>query len=143
MHLRHCSGVVLAGGASRRFGGGAKGLAVVAGARVVDRVLAALTATTDEQMLIANDRYIRAAVPAVPSHPDVRTERGSLVGLHSALTHAREAALVVAWDMPFVSAPLLAELRRLGERRGAAVFPEGLRGPEPLCAYYPRSCLSV
>jgi molybdopterin-guanine dinucleotide biosynthesis protein A len=42
-----------------------------------------------------------------------------------------------------VSAALLAELRRLGEARGAAVIPEGARGPEPLCAYYPRSALPV
>ena len=143
MAKRHCSGVVLAGGASTRFGGNAKGLATVGGARVVDRVVAVLRGVTDEQMLIANDRAIRAAVTSVPSHPDVRIERGSIIGLHSALTRCREAALVVAWDMPFVSSPLLAELRRQGEARSAAVIPEGRSGPEPLCAYYPRSCLPI
>src|SRR5690348_13408192 len=143
MATGHCSGVVLAGGASSRFGGNAKGLATVGGVRVVDRVVAALRGVTDEQMLIANDRGIRAAVTSVPSHSDVRTERGSIIGLHSALTHCREAALVAAWDMPFVSSALLAQLRRQGEARSAAVIPEGRDGPEPLCAYYPRSCLPV
>jgi len=143
MPSRHCSGAVLAGGASRRFGGGRKGLALVGGQRVVDRVLGALGSITDEQMLIANDRLIRDAVLTVCSHGDVRTERGSIVGLHSALTHCREAVLVVAWDMPFVSAALLAELRRKGEALDSAIIPEGVRGPEPLCAYYPRSCLSI
>jgi molybdopterin-guanine dinucleotide biosynthesis protein A len=143
MRSRHCSGVVLAGGASSRFGGKPKGLARIGTERVVDRVITALRLATDEQMLIANDRAIREAVPGLVVRRDVRTERGSLVGLHTALTHSREAALVVAWDMPFVSAALLAELRRLGEARGAAVIPEGARGPEPLCAYYPRSALPV
>ena len=139
----HCSGVVLAGGASARFGGTPKGLASIGGTRVVDRVIAALASVTDEQMLIANHSAVRDAVHGVPCRRDVRTERGSIVGLHSALTHCRDAALVVAWDMPFVAPDLLAELRRLGEARGAAVLPEGARGPEPLCAYYPRSCLSI
>jgi molybdopterin-guanine dinucleotide biosynthesis protein A len=143
MQSRQCSGVVLAGGASTRFGGQAKGLLLVGGERVVDRVIAALTTVTDEQMLIVNDRAVRAAVCGIPSHPDVRTERGGIVGVHSALTHCRGAALVVAWDMPFVAPALLAELRRQGEQHQAAVFPEGEEGPEPLCAYYPRSCLSM
>ena len=59
------------------------------------------------------------------------------------MTLCREAVLVVAWDMPFVSAALLAELRRHGEARDEAVIPEGVSGPEPLCAYYPRSCLPI
>jgi molybdopterin-guanine dinucleotide biosynthesis protein A len=143
MESRHCSGVVLAGGLSTRFGGKAKGLVRVGGERVVDRVIAALARATDDQMLIANDPFVRDAVRTVPCHGDVRTERGSIVGLESALTHCRDAALVVAWDMPFVSAELLGELRRLGEARGTAVIPEGSNGPEPLCAYYPRTCLSV
>lgn len=143
MQSRHCSGVVLAGGASSRFGGRAKGLALVAGERVVDRVIAAITRVTDEQMLIANDRAIRSAVPRIRSFPDARNDRGSIVGLHSALMHCREAALAVAWDMPFVSADLLGELRRQGEALGVACIPEGSRGAEPLCAYYPRSCLPI
>src|SRR5947209_20348367 len=136
MALRHCSGAVLAGGASSRFGGKAKGLALVGGERVVDRVLGALRGASDEQMLISNDRTVRTALPTIPAHGDVRTERGSIVGLHSALTHCREAVLVVAWDMPFVSGALLSELRRQGEACGSAVIPEGMHGPEPLCAYY-------
>jgi molybdopterin-guanine dinucleotide biosynthesis protein A len=116
-------------------------LSVIDGRRVVDRVLEALTNIVDERFLITNDAEIAEAVGDVVAYADERAERGSLVGLHSALRHCRAAALVVAWDMPFVPAALLAYLRAVGERAGAAAIPTGLSGPEPLCAYYPRAVL--
>jgi molybdopterin-guanine dinucleotide biosynthesis protein A len=135
--------VVLAGGANTRFGGMPKGLAVVDDQRVVDRVLEALRPVSDELLLITNDPAIRECVSSVAARPDVRGERSSLIGLHSALTYCREAALVVAWDMPFVPAALLARLREVGQARDVAVIPAGPYGPEPLCAYYPKRALPV
>lgn len=139
----HCSGVVLAGGESSRFGGAPKGLSVIGGRRVVDRLLDALRVAADECLLIANDPSIRSALAGVCVRGDVRQARGSLVGLESALRHCRQAALVVAWDMPFVSPELLTALRQRGERDGVPAIPTGPRGPEPLCAYYPRSTLET
>lgn len=140
---RHCAGVVLAGGANARFGGLPKGLAVVDGRRVIDRVLDALRPVSDELLLITNDPAIRDVVPAVAARGDLRTERSSLVGLHSALTYCREGALILAWDMPFVAGTLLAQLRELGEAASAPAIPWGPDGPEPLCAYYPKSALAT
>ena len=115
---------------------------MIDGRRVVDRVLDALTGLVDERFLITNDFAIREAVSDVVVYGDERTERGSLVGLHSALSHCHAAVLVVAWDMPFVSAALLAYLRAVGERAEAAAIPVGPSGPEPLSAYYPRAALA-
>jgi molybdopterin-guanine dinucleotide biosynthesis protein A len=143
MRSSGCSGAVLAGGANRRFDGIAKGLLQVGGRRVVDRVLDELRRATDELFLITNDRRVREATSEVPGFADVRRERGSLIGLHSALTHCRDAVIVAAWDMPFLSSALLAALRERGEQGSTAVIPEGPFGPEPLCAYYPRSCLAT
>jgi molybdopterin-guanine dinucleotide biosynthesis protein A len=52
--------------------------------------------------------------------------------------------LVVAWDMPFVPASLLAELADLGGTGVDAAVPESgsRRGLEPLCAYYASACLA-
>jgi molybdopterin-guanine dinucleotide biosynthesis protein A len=116
---------------------------MVDGRRVIDRVLEALASVVDECFVITNDAAIRAAIGDVVVHADERLERGSLVGLHSALMRCRTATLVVAWDMPFVSAALLTELRAVGERAGAPAIPVGPAGPEPLCAYYPRATLGV
>jgi molybdopterin-guanine dinucleotide biosynthesis protein A len=141
--ISRCTGAILAGGANARFGGAHKGLVEVDGRRVVDRVIDALLPATDELLLIANDEAVSAAIDGVPARADVRRERGSLAGIHSALAYCASAALVVAWDMPFVSSKLLSALRRQGEESHAAVIPEGARGLEPLCAYYPKSALDV
>ncbi|HKW49417.1 MAG TPA: molybdenum cofactor guanylyltransferase [Gemmatimonadaceae bacterium] len=138
-----CTGVLLAGGSSTRFGGIAKGLLALGGRRVVDWTIDALAQASDELLLISNDAEVRSALPDLAARSDVRAERGSLIGLHSALAYCDDAALVVAWDMPFVSSQLLASLRAMGERAGSAAIPEGAGGLEPLCGYYPKACLDV
>lgn len=144
-----CTGVILAGGGATRFGGAPKGLERVEGRRIIDRVAAVLRDVTDDLLLVANAAEASTWLPGVRTVQDVREGAGALGGLHSALTHAAEPVLLVAWDMPFVSAALLGELRRLGEGDGAtaladAVLPESdgsRRGVEPLCAWYAPSCL--
>lgn len=154
-----CTGVILAGGAASRFGGAPKGLERVDGRRIVDRVAAALREVTDDLLLVANAPDAAEWLPGVRTEADVRTGLGALGGLHAALAHADADAdiLLVAWDMPFVSAALLGELRRIGEggvdeshhaltfiESPDVVLPESdgsRRGVEPLCAWYSRRCL--
>ena len=138
-----CTGVILAGGQASRYGGKPKGLERVRGERVIDRVAAALRATTDSLLLIANDAGAGDWLPGVRVAGDVRPGIGSLGGIHAALVHAGTAVIVVAWDMPFVSEGLLAELRERGEHADVAA-PESdssRRGLEPLCAYYSQACV--
>lgn len=141
--MRRCVGVILAGGGATRYGGKPKGLELVGGQRVIDRAATALASATDELLLIANDAGASAWLPDVRTVADVRQGAGSLGGIYSALVHSDSAAIVIAWDMPFVPAELLRELRRLGETADAAV-PESdsRRGVEPLCAYYSPACVS-
>lgn len=142
---RRCVGVILAGGASTRYGGRPKGLERVGETRIIDRVVAALRPVTDELLLIANDPGAAEWLPGVRVMPDVRPGEGALGGLHAALAHAESDILLVAWDMPFVPSVLLGELRRRGEAGDAdAVLPlsnGSRRGVEPLCAWYAASCL--
>ena len=139
-----CTGVILAGGQALRYDGRPKGLELVHGRRIIDRVADALSAACDSLLLIANDQAAPTWLPAVPCHADVRRDQGSLGGIHAALSHARTAVLVVAWDMPFVPSALLTHLRALGANHDAAV-PESTsrRGVEPLCAYYGPACLPM
>jgi len=141
----YCVGVVLAGGEASRFGGLPKGLAVVDGARIIDRVAAALREATDELLLVANDPAADAWLPGVRTATDLRRGEGALGGLHAALSHAGgHAVLVVAWDMPWVSAGLLRAVRARGEAGADAAMPESAtsgKGVEPLCAWYAPGCL--
>ena len=139
---RRVTGVVLAGGLATRYDGRAKGLERVGGRRILDRVAAALAAAADELLLVANDPAAGEWLPGVRVAADVRPRAGSLGGIHAALVHAGGPALVVAWDMPFVTAPLLRALREHGDDADAVV-PESdsKRGLEPLCAFYGPACV--
>ena len=136
-------GAIVAGGAATRFGGAPKGLHCVGGARIVDRVAAALRATTSELMIVSNASDATEWLPGVPVHADVRVERGSLIGIHTALTYANGDVLIVAWDMPFVTPALLQMIRDRPLDDALAVFPEGPSGPEPFCALYTRACRPI
>ena len=140
------TGAILAGGRATRYGGLPKGLERVGGERIVDRVAAALRAVSDELLLVANDAGAGDWLPGVRTVPDVQPGLGGLGGIHAALAHSGGAVVVVAWDMPFVPASLLAELVSLGGAGDAdAAVPESdsKRGLEPLCAYYGAACLGA
>jgi molybdenum cofactor guanylyltransferase len=135
------TGVIVAGGENQRFARAPKGLARVGGERIIDRVATALRAVTSELLLVANAPDADGWLPGVRTIRDARPERGSVVGLFTALSGAADSRLVLAWDMPFVSAGLLAALLdRLGDD-ASAVVPYGVRGPQPFCAVYTAACL--
>ncbi|MBC7894935.1 MAG: molybdenum cofactor guanylyltransferase [Cytophagaceae bacterium] len=137
-----CVGVILAGGRASRFGGSPKGLGVVGGHRVIDRVAGALRGACDDLLLIANDPSASTWLPGVAVHADLRPGHGAMGGLHAALHHAGTSVLVVAWDMPWVPGALLQRLRSLGTGADAALpWSPGPRGIEPLCAWYAHACL--
>ena len=66
---------------------------------------------------------------------DVRPGHGSLGGIYTAVVEAPAPMVAVAWDMPFVSVPLVRALAD-GLATHDAMLPEsgGRRGVEPLCA---------
>jgi molybdopterin-guanine dinucleotide biosynthesis protein A len=140
-----CVGVILAGGAATRFGGAPKGLQLVDGRRIIDRVAEALRGATDDLLLVANQPEAPQWLAGVRVAQDLRRGEGALGGIHAALAHAHGCpVLIVAWDMPYASEGLLRALRAAGERGYEAVVPESEtsgRGVEPLCAWYAPACL--
>jgi molybdopterin-guanine dinucleotide biosynthesis protein A len=139
------SAAILAGGRARRFGGADKASLPIGDARIIDRQLAALSAVADDVRIVANDRD-RYAGLGVRVIPDAVTERGPLGGLYTALLDAsHDRVLVLACDLPFVTAALL---QRLVAESGTgqeidAVVPRSARGLEPLCALYARRCAGL
>ncbi len=137
-------GVVMAGGANRRYDGRPKALETVGGVRIADRVIAALREATDRVVMVTNDPDTFAGL-GLEMRPDVRAGMGALGGIHTAVCWAEEAkcraALIVACDMPFVPGALL---RRLVVDSVATevVAPASTsrRGLEPLCAGYGVGC---
>lgn len=131
---------MLAGGASRRLGGLPKGLELVGGARIVDRVAAALRQVTNELLLVANDGEAPRWLPGVAVVSDSHPGAGGLAGVEAALSRGEGTdALVVAWDMPFVTPALLRAITNAARASDADVaLPESDSpyGFEPFCAWY-------
>lgn len=145
-------GVIVAGGASRRYGA-RKAFARVGGERIIDRVRRALEAAGLRAVVVANSAEPYRAL-GLPVRGDAGPPLGPLAGVRTALLWAREegapGAVVVACDLPFVTAELVRRLVAAAAPRGAdpgadAVLPEspGPRGVEPLCAYYSVACLTA
>ena len=134
-------GAILAGGAGSRFGGMPKGLERVGGVRVIDRVATALRSVASELLVVSNAPGAESWLEGARVAGDVRGGRGSLVGIHAAISHARGPVIVVAWDMPFISSELLTVIRERGETAAHAVIPVTKTGIEPCCAWYSPAAL--
>jgi molybdopterin-guanine dinucleotide biosynthesis protein A len=121
------------------MGGAPKGLSIVGGQRILDRLIElSREAFGSLPLLIAN----QPAAPSWTSSPlrivaDQKPGAGTLGGLYTAVVEAPAPVVVVAWDMPFLTTGLLVRLAE-GLARADAFLPESenRRGVEPLCAAY-------
>lgn len=129
---------VLAGGRATRFDGVNKGTLVVGSSTIIDRQLEALREVADTVFVVGRDD------PAWSSRglhviADEVAGAGPLGGIYTAVVHSPcDRTLVVACDMPFVSASLLQRLADVDD--ADVVIPRHAGGYEPLCAIYSRAC---
>ena len=136
MHQMLAEGFVLTGGRSSRFGSD-KALHVVDGLPMALHVARALRTCTRSVTLVGDPgRHASLGLPVVP---DRIADAGPLGGIVTALSGAESPwILVVACDMPQLTAPPLQRLlRAASSSQAAAVLP---RTPDlriqPLCAAY-------
>ena len=116
---------VLAGGQGRRLGGRDKSALQVGDRSILARQIDIL-------------RPLAAHLLIISASDDLVPGAGALGGLYTALVKApTEQVLVIACDMPFISAPLLEALARGGEGVDVAL-PRDEHGRHPLCASYQR-----
>jgi molybdopterin-guanine dinucleotide biosynthesis protein A len=110
-------GVILAGGLASRMGGGDKGLRMIAGRSILDRVIDRVRPQVGRLVINANGDPARFAAFGLPVIPDDLPDRpGPLAGILAALDHAaaeRDGDLVlsVAADCPFLPRDLAARLQ--------------------------------
>ena len=136
---RLVTGVILAGGASRRMGRN-KALLEMEGRPLISIVAGRLRAVTDEVIICADDtgRYEAFADRCVP---DVYRGIGPLGGLHAGLAAARhELVAVVGCDMPFLKPEVLSWFVAAAAGFDLAILRHA-NGLEPLHAVYHKRCL--
>lgn len=134
--------VIQAGGQSTRMGEN-KALKPFLGRPLIQRVMDRLAPIADE-LLVTTNQPAELAFLSVPLVPDLKPGRGALGGLYTALASAhQDYVAVVACDMPFASAQLIAACTGMLEQEGADVaIARTAEGFEPMHAVYRRSrCL--
>jgi molybdopterin-guanine dinucleotide biosynthesis protein A len=137
------SGVVLAGGESRRLGRNTA-LQRIGDQTLIERVVGCIAPVSAEVIVVVASPAKAAALP-LPAEVRVVSDRyprcGSLGGIFTGLSASRESwILLVACDMPFLDPRLMRRLMAM--RRGVdAVVPCLNERPEPLHALYSKVCL--
>ena len=138
-------GLLLAGGQSRRMGGGDKALRLLAGQTLLDRVIDRVKPQVDALVLNANGdpaRFARFGLPVVAdSIADFAGPlAGILAGLDWTAANRPDCAFVVsiATDAPFLPADLVARLLEGMDNEGAELACAASGGqPHPVIGLWP------
>jgi molybdenum cofactor guanylyltransferase len=130
------SAFILAGGKSTRMGTD-KAFVTLDGRTMLERALDVARSITADVRIVGDAAKFAAFAPVVE---DVFPGCGPLGGIHAALrTSQTELNLMLAVDLPFVSAALLQYLiGRARHSASAAVTVVRMGGWQPLCAVYRR-----
>lgn len=123
-------GVILAGGQARRMGGGDKGLIVLKGRTLLDRVIDKLGPQAEGLVLNANGDPGRFAEYGLPVIGDtvagfVGPLAGVLAGLEHAAAQGHSHIVTAAADTPFFPDDLVARLQRAAARAGTPIALAG------------------
>ncbi len=133
------TGIVLAGGASRRMGHD-KAFLELGGRPLIQIVIERMAQVCAEVLVVAGAPRLYAGL-GVPVVEDHFQGVGVLGGLHAGLeAAAHELTLAVGCDMPFLNPDLLRAFAGWAEGFDVAVLRQG-EEVEPLHAAYRRSCL--
>ena len=130
---------ILAGGQARRFGGLDKSALVVGNSSILERQVSVLREVADRVLLVGGN-HVSLEDRALEVVPDRLPHAGALGGIYTALLASHtEHVIVLACDLPFVSANFLRHLAGLAGPGLDAVVPRSPDGLQPLCAVYSRS----
>ncbi|MCE2402897.1 molybdenum cofactor guanylyltransferase [Candidatus Poribacteria bacterium] len=146
------TGVILAGGKSRRMGQN-KALLRLGNRTLIGHVIRCMQSITDELLLITNspDEYTHLGITI---HKDIIPNTGALGGIHAGLSHASHETLIcVGCDNPFLMPNLLTYLVSVLGKYDA-VMPYTDKEPsshnkdvqitlQTLCAVYSKRCLPI
>ncbi len=140
MNMKDTTGIVLAGGLSRRLEYKNKALLKIGGKSIIERIIDALSEVTADMLLITNspDEFKHLNIPMFG---DIIPGSGSLGGIYTGLKVSETYHnLIIACDMPFIRPSLLTLL--IQQSRGYdVVIPVTPDGHHPTCAIYSRDCI--
>ncbi len=136
------TGVILAGGQSRRFGSN-KALALLHGKSLIQYATETVAAIFNDCLLVTNapEQYDFLNIPMIR---DQYQDSGPLAGIHAALLQiSTSRAFVVACDMPNLSPELIRYICNINEQEYDVIIPWLEKGQEPLFGIYHKKSLAV
>jgi molybdopterin-guanine dinucleotide biosynthesis protein A len=138
------SGVILAGGTNKRFGGITKSNIIVGGKTIISRMISTIGNIFDEIIIVTNKpeefrEYIQYLIIE-----DQYLKAGPLGGIHAALkTSSEDAIFVFAGDMPFLDGKIIIDqINEFKNSKYDIFIPETDQFIEPLHAIYRKSVLN-
>ncbi|MEB1807455.1 MAG: molybdenum cofactor guanylyltransferase [Bacillaceae bacterium] len=149
MKTHHILGVLLAGGASRRFGE-PKALYELDGKPFIQYSLDALHENTEDIVIVSQPDLIhqiqqQSTYDVILDEEQFRGD-GPLAGIYSAMKHVHsEWYMVLPCDTPYIHSEVLYQLRSYTERYSNidAIVPKVAGRKQPLIAMYNRRCLPI
>jgi molybdopterin-guanine dinucleotide biosynthesis protein A len=139
--VKNISGVILAGGENKRFGGINKSNLIIGGSSIMSRIIDAISDIFEEIIIVTNNPEEFHSFSHYKIVTDQFTKVGPLGGLHSAIkTSSKESVFVFAGDMPFVDkAIIINQIEYFSLCTAEAVIPRVNGYDEPLHAIYRNS----
>ena len=139
--FNHITGVILAGGKSKRYGQN-KAFIEINGTRLIDHIAENMKAIFNRVILVANEKTDYEYL-GVPIFQDLIKGLGPLGWIYTGLMSISESAgFFVACDMPFINPQLIHYMVSI-KNSYAAVVPSFANDIEPLFAIYGRSCCGL
>jgi len=140
MNVKDTTGIILAGGLSRRLDYKNKALLKIGGKSIIQRIINALSEVMANILLITNspDEFKHLEIPMFG---DTIQGAGSLGGIYTGLKVSETYHnLIVACDMPFIRPSLLTLLMHQSKDYDV-VIPVTPDGHHPTCAIYSKDCI--
>ena len=139
------TGVILAGGASKRFNGIVKAKIVIGGIPIISRIIGAFQDIFDEIIIVTNTPEEFSDYNNYRIVGDKFLSKGPLGGIHSALTESEnELFFVVAGDMPLLEKELIIrQIEFYFKNRCDILIPTVGEYIEPLHGIYSKSILAA
>ena len=143
MTQQTCTGIILAGGESKRLNSVEKSNLLVGDKRIIERMMIVYEKLFSEIILVSNHptTYLEWDALVVK---DIYSKRSSLTGIHSGLFYTKtDHAFIAACDTPFLKMDLVKTIVQHIDSSADVVIPRTDVGIEPLCAVYSRRCLQT
>jgi len=143
MTQQTCTGIILAGGESKRLNSVEKSNLLVGNRRIIAWMMTVYEKLFSEIILVSNHPTTYLEWNAIVVK-DIYTKRSSLTGIHAGLFYTKtDHAFIAACDTPFLKKDLVKVIVQHIDSSTDVVIPRTDVGIEPLCAVYSRRCLQT